>query len=63
VVGVGGRGGWERAAAFSVDAECVAICREGGVDPREAGSVRQPALPPPGGHVAFAVGVALGNVY
>ncbi len=37
----------ELAAALSVDPESVAICGEGGFDPWEAVSVRQPPLPPP----------------
>ncbi len=37
----------ELAAALSVDPESVALCGEGGFDPWEAVSVRQPPLPPP----------------
>ncbi|STI72028.1 pilus assembly protein [Escherichia coli] len=46
----------ELAAALSVDPESVAICGEGGFDPWEAVSVRQPPLPPPGGDFAIALG-------
>ena len=53
----------ELAAALSVDPESVAICGEGGFDPWEAVSVRQPPLPPPGGDFAIALGLALGKVY
>ena len=53
----------ELAAALSVDPESVALCGEGGFDPWEAVSVRQPPLPPPGGDFAIALGLALGKVY
>ena len=53
----------ELAAALSVDPESVAICGEGGFDPWEAVSVRQPPLPPPGGDFAIALGLALGKAY
>lgn len=53
----------ELAAALSVDPESVAICGEGGFDPREAVSVRQPPLPPSGGDFAIALGLALGKAY
>ena len=52
----------ELAAALSVDPESVALCGEGGFDPWEAVSVRQPPLPPPGGDFAIALGLALGKV-
>lgn len=51
----------ELAAALSVDPESVALCGEGGFDPWEAVSVRQPPLPPPGGDFAIALGLALGK--
>ena len=53
----------ELAAALCVDPESVALCGEGGFDPWEAVSVRQPPLPPPGGDFAIALGLALGKVY
>ena len=53
----------ELAAALSVDPDSVAICGEGGFDPCEAVSVRQPPLPPPGGGFAIALGLALGKAY
>ncbi|EOO7453274.1 DNA utilization protein HofM [Escherichia coli] len=53
----------ELAAALSVDPESVAICGEGGFDPWEAVSVRQPPLPPSGGDFAIALGLALGKAY
>ncbi|PQN26110.1 DNA utilization protein HofM, partial [Shigella flexneri] len=53
----------ELAAALSVDPDSVAICGEGGFDPWEAVSVRQPPLPPPGGDFAIALGLALGKAY
>ncbi len=45
--------------SLCVDPESVAICGEGGFDPWEAVSVRQPPLPPPGGDFAIALGLAL----
>ncbi|EJJ6391521.1 DNA utilization protein HofM [Escherichia albertii] len=51
------------AAALAIDPESIAICGEGGFDPWDTVSVRQPPLPPPGGGFAVALGLALGEIF
>lgn len=53
----------ELAATLAINSESLAICGEGGFDPWNAASVRQPPLPPPGGNFAIALGLALGEGY
>lgn len=53
----------ELAATLAINSESLAICGEGGFDPWNAVSVRQPPLPPPGGNFAIALGLALGEGY